>query len=46
MKKIIFPLKLQIRSEAVADLQDGLLLFLEKEVLLLGDADRKGLRSV
>ena len=43
MKRIVYPLKLQMRSEAVADLQDSLLLFLEKGVLQLSDADREAL---
>ena len=45
MKKIVFPLILQMRSEAVADLQDGLLLFLEKGVFLLSDADREAFKE-
>jgi peptidoglycan hydrolase-like protein with peptidoglycan-binding domain len=41
MNKIIFPLKLQMRGAAVADLQEALLLFLEKDVYQVGDADRR-----
>ena len=37
MNKITFPLKLQMRGQKVADLQDALLLFLERGLLLRGD---------
>src|SRR5262245_26339197 len=40
MNRIIFPLRLQMRGAAVADLQDGLILLLEKARLQVSDADR------
>lgn len=45
MKKFTFPLKPQAKSEAVADLQDGLLLLLDKGHFHLSDTERKAARD-
>lgn len=41
MNKIIFPLKLRMRGDSVANLQDGLRLLLEKGIIQLNEADRR-----
>ena len=41
MNKIIFPLRLQMRGDAVADLQDGLLLLLDKGRFQMSASDRR-----
>lgn len=41
MNRITFPLKFQMRGTAVADLQDGLLLLLDKSRFQMSEADRQ-----
>lgn len=41
MEKVTFPLKLQMQSEAVADLQDGLRFLLEKGFFQISDTERQ-----
>jgi len=41
MNKIIFPLKLEMKGEAIADLQDSLLLLLDQGGIQLSAAERK-----
>src|SRR5688572_4056877 len=45
MNKIIFPLRLQMQGEAVADLQDGLRLLLDKDSFQLSDERRQALKD-
>ncbi len=46
MNKIIFPLQTNMQSASVADLQDTLLLLIEKEAIRLSDAERQELSNV
>lgn len=45
MNKMSFPLKLRMPGEGAADLQDGLLLVLDRGVFRLSDAERKALEE-